>query len=178
MQGQNKGNLLLYFALFNFTVYNFIMKKIVISSCLLGACTKYDGGHNKKEQILKKLVNMEIISLCPEVLGGLPTPRPPAEIIGGDGFSVLKGNCKVLNNLGEDVTENFIKGAKETLRICLDKGCQIAILKGNSPSCSNKFIYDGSFRGKKVLGLGVTAALLIENNIKVFSEEDDLSGLF
>jgi uncharacterized protein YbbK (DUF523 family) len=164
----------LYFALFGFRVYNFIMKKLLISSCLLGACTKYDGGHNRNENLLKKLVNIEVISLCPEVLGGLSTPRPPAEIVGGDGFSVLKGKSKVVNILGEDVTENFIIGAKATLRICLDNGCQIAILKGNSPSCSNKFIYDGTFKGKKVLGCGVTAALLLENNIKVFSEEDDI----
>lgn len=154
-----------------------IQNKIIVSSCLVGECTKYNGGHNKNSNVLEFLNEKEVISVCPEELGGLPTPRPPAEILGGDGFSVLKGKGRVINNKGIDVTEEYLLGAKRTLEYCVEKGCKLAILKANSPSCSNKTIYDGTFSGKRIDGVGVTSALLLNNDIEIYSEED-LDGLF
>lgn len=154
-----------------------IPDKIITSSCLLGECTKYNGGHSKNSNVLEFLNEKEVISVCPEKLGGLPIPRPPAEIIGGDGFAVLEGKGKVINNKGIDVTEEFLLGANRTLEYCVENGCKLAILKANSPSCGNKKIYDGTFSGKKIDGVGVTSALLLKNNIELYSEED-LDGLF
>ncbi|WP_026477020.1 DUF523 domain-containing protein [Alkaliphilus transvaalensis] len=145
---------------------------ILVSACLLGVNCKYSGGHNLKENLIKELENRSIVPICPEQLGGLTTPRPPAEIQGGNGQDVLAGNGSVSRNDGIDVTEAFIKGAEETLKIAQLLGIKEAILKANSPSCGNKRIYDGSFSGKKIAGIGVTAALLESRGIKVYSEED------
>ncbi|QNO15716.1 DUF523 domain-containing protein [Alkalicella caledoniensis] len=153
------------------------MKNLLVSSCFLGNRCKYNGGHNKDERILSLSNKMRIISVCPEVLGGLSTPREPAEIVGGDGFSVLKGQAKVKNIKEHDVTKEFIKGAYETLKICKESNCTLALLKSNSPSCGSKKIYSGDFSGTKINGMGVTAALLTINNVKVVSEKEDIYGL-
>jgi len=140
------------------------MPKILVSACLYGECTKYDGTCNLlKHPLFLKWKNMgELIPVCPEVMGGLPTPRPCSEIKDG----------KVVNTEGQDVTDNFNKGAQEALKIARENGITFAILKQGSPSCGCKKIYDGTFSGKKISGMGVTARLLTDNGIVVFDEDD------
>ena len=110
--------------------------------------------------------------VCPEQLGGLPTPRDPSEIIRLDGNAVIEGKTSVINNKRLDVTKKFKQGAMETLKIADLYGCKKAILKEGSPSCGSSLIYDGTFTGKKVSGVGVTTALLRQNGIEVISEKD------
>lgn len=140
------------------------MPKILVSACLYGECTKYDGTCNLlKHPLFLKWKNMgELIPVCPEVMGGLPTPRPCSEIKDG----------KVVNTEGQDVTDNFKRGAQEALKIARENGVTFAILKQGSPSCGCKKIYDGTFSGKKISGMGVTARLLTDNGIVVFDEDD------
>ena len=136
---------------------------IIVSACLLGENCKYSGGNNKSENVIKYLEDKEYILVCPEQLGGLSTPRNPSEIItygNKDGNDVLSGCTKVLSNKGIDVTKNFIQGAEETLKIAKEHNAKTAILKAGSPSCGYKKIYDGSFLGNKIQGMGVTAAIL------------------
>jgi len=149
-----------------------VVPMILVSACLLGVNCKYTGGNNLKKELLEELQKKGIVPVCPEQLGGLATPRLPAEIQGGDGASVLQGKGKVIRNDGIDVTDEFIRGAEETLKIAEALGIKAAVLKAKSPSCGNKLIYDGSFAGRKIEGQGVTAALLISKGIKVYSEED------
>lgn len=138
---------------------------ILISACLLGINTKYDGGSNKVSKLIDLIKDVTFIPICPEQLGGLSTPRPPAEIILED------EKLTVVNNQGENVTSQFVKGAKETLKTAKLYNCKYAILKERSPSCGSSKVYDGSFQGKVRHGKGVTAALLQDNGIKVYSEE-------
>ena len=141
---------------------------IIVSACLLGENCKYSGGNNKSENVIKYLEDKEYILVCPEQLGGLSTPRNPSEIItygNKDGNDVLSGCTKVLSNKGIDVTKNFIQGAEETLKIAKEHNAKTAILKAGSPSCGYKKIYDGSFLGNKIQGMGVTAAILNKENI-------------
>jgi len=133
---------------------------VLISACLLGVNCRYDGDGKLIKEIerLKEIYNL--IPVCPEIYGGLKTPREPAEIIDG----------KVINRKGEDVTENFIKGANETLYLAKLFNCKYAILKERSPSCGFGEIYDGTFSGKLVDGNGITADLLIKNGIMIIGE--------
>ena len=110
----------------------------------------------------------KVFPICPEVLGGLSIPREPAEIVGGVGEDVLDGHAKVITNNGIDVTEQFIKGAFETLKIAQELDATMVILKERSPSCGSSMIYAGEFNGTKKQGTGVTAALLKRNGIKSF----------
>ncbi|WP_026038424.1 DUF523 domain-containing protein [Clostridium arbusti] len=144
----------------------------LISACLCGVNCKYSGENNLNEKALKLFNQNEAILVCPEVLGGLSTPRAPQEILGGTGEDVINGTAKVISEDGQDSTKEFIKGAELVLDIA--KRCSVdkAILKAKSPSCGCREIYDGSFSGKKIVGNGVTAELLIKNNIKVYSEEE------
>lgn len=137
------------------------MKNLLISACLMGVNCKYNGGNNKLPELdlLKEKYNL--IPICPEEMGGLTTPRNPSEI---------KGN-KVFSNLGNDVTDNFKNGAELALKIALENDCNVALLKERSPSCGSNMIYDGSFCGKVIEGMGLTAKLLKENNIEIFNEE-------
>jgi len=144
---------------------------MICSACLLGIECNYRGGSNLNSRILKLLDKNILIPVCPEQLGGLPTPRENAEIV-GDGYMVLDGRGKVITCSGKDVTQYFVKGAKETLRIVKLYGIDSAILKQCSPSCGNGKIYDGTFSERLVSGDGVTTALLKRNGVKVFSEED------
>lgn len=144
---------------------------LLVSSCLAGNKVRYDGNAQLDVRIQKLVEQKKAITVCPEVLGGLSTPREPAEIIGGDGQDVLAGKAKVLTQSGVDVTDAFIKGAYETLNIAQQFGAAFVILKENSPSCGGSMIYDGTFQGQKVIGNGVTAALLKQNDIKVGSEK-------
>lgn len=134
-------------------------EKILVSACLLGTNCKYSGGNNYSEEVMEFLKDYEIIPVCPEQLGGLPTPRPASEIIGD----------KVMNNEGTDVTSNYQKGAEETLKIAKLLGIKKALLKAKSPSCGNEKIYDGTFSGILTTGDGITTKLLKENNIEVIT---------
>ena len=145
---------------------------ILISACLAGLEVRYNGTHCKNEALLDLIKMSNVMTVCPEVLGGLLTPREPAEIVGGDGQAVLDGTAKVISKTGQDVTANFIKGAYATLKRAQELNVSMIILKENSPSCGSSMIYDGTFSGSKVVGNGVTAALLKRNGIKVFSEEN------
>ena len=148
---------------------------IIVSACLLGENCKYSGGNNKSENVIKYLEDTEYILVCPEQLGGLSTPRNPSEIItygNKDGNDVLSGCTKVLSNKGIDVTKNFIQGAEETLKIAKEHNAKTAILKAGSPSCGYKKIYDGTFLGNKIQGMGVTAAILNKENIALLDEDD------
>lgn len=147
---------------------------IIISACLCGVDCKYSGKNNFNEGAYELFKSGEAILVCPEQLGGLPTPRHPAEIIDGTAEDVLRGKAKVMNNHGEDVTAQFIKGAEETLKIARSAGCTKAVLKAKSPSCGHGRIYNGSFDGTLVKGSGVTARLLLDNGIEVLTEEDIL----
>lgn len=138
--------------------------KILVSACLLGRPCRYDGRSKPCEKVisLAERNDTEVIEICPEQLGGLPTPRIPSEIVGE----------KVVAKDGRDVTEFFVSGAKKALDIAKESSCSYAILKSLSPSCSPCGVYDGSFSGKVVDGMGVTAKLLKENGIEIFSEND------
>lgn len=148
------------------------MYKILISSCLLGYRVRYDGADNNIDDqiLLQWKQDNRLVSLCPEVSGGLPIPRPACEIVGGDGNYVLKSQAKVLSKKGEDFSQQYIKGANIALELVKKYSIKIAILKKNSPSCGNDQIYDGTFTRNKIAGLGVVASLLIQNNVKVFNE--------
>ena len=139
-----------------------VMEKILISACLIGDNCKYDGGNNLNPKIDALLDKYELIPFCPEVEGGLPIPRNPSEI---------KDDGVIMNN-GKDVTRNFELGARKALMLCLYLKINIAVLKERSPSCGTHQIHDGSFSGKLIDGMGITAKLLKENGIKVYSEDE------
>ena len=145
--------------------------KVLVSRCLLGHRVRYDGGASGPyAQLAQWQAEGRVIALCPEVAGGLPTPRAAAEIPGGQGVEVLAGKAAVITTEGEDVTEAFVSGARQALALVELHGIRLAILKANSPSCGNRLTYDGSFSGVKVEGQGVTAALLTRAGVQVFSE--------
>ncbi|SFW37706.1 DUF523 domain-containing protein [Pseudomonas sp. NFACC04-2] len=147
------------------------MEKILVSRCLLGHRVRYDGGASGPyDQLRQWLDEGRIVALCPEVAGGLPTPRAAAEIPGGQGGQVLDGHAAVITTDGEDVSAQFLSGAYQALGQVREHGIRIAVLKANSPSCGNLQTYDGTFSDVKVSGEGVTAALLKRHGVKVFSE--------
>lgn len=145
---------------------------VLISACLLGINCKYNGGNNLTPKLLELLKEHTLIPVCPEQLGGLTTPRKPSEIKQGDGSMVLAGKAEVKNNEGVVLTELFIKGAQETLKLAKLYQCTAAILKARSPSCGSGKIYDGTFSGAVKEGSGVAAQLLMDNGIIVMTEED------
>ena len=134
--------------------------KLLVSACLLGACCRYDGA-SREHPLAKKLAERyPLIPVCPEQLGGLPTPRPPAERRGE----------RVVTQSGDDVTERYRRGAEETLRLGRMLDCEAAVLKERSPSCGAGTVYDGTFSGVLASGDGVTAALLRDGGIPVYGE--------
>lgn len=145
----------------------------IVSACLTGCKCRYDNKSALSHGIENLVQNRQAVPVCPEQFGGLPTPRFPAEIVGGDGFDVLDGNAKVIDSQGNDVTQEFIDGAHRALNVALTIGATEAILKKNSPSCGSNLIYDGSFTGNKKKGVGVTSALLIRNGVSVTSEDGE-----
>jgi uncharacterized protein YbbK (DUF523 family) len=149
-------------------------KTVLVSACLLGEKTRFDGNHNRVDNpiLVRWLEEGRIFSCCPEVAGGCPIPRPPAEIIGGDGDSVIHGESAVVDINGNDFTRAYMRGAEEALRIAVANKIAIALLKARSPSCSNNMIYDGTFSNTLKPGKGVTAALLTRNGIQVFNEDE------
>jgi uncharacterized protein YbbK (DUF523 family) len=147
------------------------MQKVLVSRCLLGHPVRYDGGAGGPFEVLSQWqAEGRVVGLCPEVAGGLPTPRPAAEIPGGQGVQVLAGQALVLTEAGDDVSAAFLRGAQLALEQVREHGIRIAVLKANSPSCGNRLTYDGTFSGVKVSGEGVTAALLRREGVQVFSE--------
>ncbi len=138
------------------------MEKVLISACLIGDKVKYDGGHNLNKHIQELLEHFELVPFCPEVEGGLKTPRRPSERL----------KDRVIMNDNKDVTHNFQLGAEKALNICKYLNIKLAILKERSPSCGSKKIHDGSFKERLIDGQGVTTELLRKNGIKVISEEE------
>ena len=136
--------------------------KILVSACLVGKNCKYNGGNNLNQSVLDFIEGHKVIGVCPEQLGGLSTPRLPAEIVDG----------VVTNKEGISVDNEFRKGAQAALTIALDNKVDLAILQSRSPSCGVKEIYDGSFSGRKIEGQGVFAKLLAKHDIKVLDAED------
>ena len=142
---------------------------VAVSWCLCGRECRYDGTAKSDAQAMA-LAKKGALCICPEVMGGLPIPREPAEIVGGDGYDVLDGGAKVITVNGKDVTAEYIAGAEAALRLCRENGVTLALLKANSPSCGCGCIYDGSFTGGKRKGDGVTAALFKRSGIAVTTE--------
>ncbi|WP_310603933.1 DUF523 domain-containing protein [Anaerosporobacter sp.] len=140
---------------------------ILVSACLLGVDCRYCGDSCRNEGILNLKDKHNLIPVCPEQLGGLPTPRVPSE---------RKGEL-VVGKDGTDVTEEFQKGAEQALYLCQLYECETAILKKNSPSCGFGIIYDGTFTGNKVSGDGVAAELLSQHGVLVLNEDNYAEGL-
>lgn len=142
---------------------------ILVSACLLGVACKYSGGDNACPALLDAVRRGEhvFIPVCPEVYGGLPTPRPPAERTGG----------RVMTEDGTDVTAQYRRGAEAALQLAKLYGCKAAVLKANSPSCGRGVIYDGTFSHTKISGSGLTAELLEMNGIQVYNEENFTAAL-
>jgi len=147
------------------------LPKVLVSACLLGQPVRYDGRSSGHPDLLQRWqAEGRVVPLCPEVAGGLPTPRPPAEIPGGQGGEVLDGAAAVVTVAGEDVSAAFVAGAGQALALVRKHGIRVAVLKAGSPSCGNRLTYDGTFSGMKVPGEGVTTALLRREGVLVFSE--------
>ena len=136
--------------------------KIMVSTCLLGENCKYNGGNNLSEKVMKFIEGHEVIPVCPEVMGGLPTPRVPSEIVNG----------VVTMADGRNVDEEFRKGAQIGLNLAKENKVDLVILQSRSPSCGVKQIYDGTFSGNKIDGQGVFAKMLIENGFRIVDVED------
>lgn len=137
-------------------------EKILVSACFLQEGYKYDGGANINEEIKRLALKYDFILICPEVFGGLGTPRLPSEIL----------NDKVINNKNEDVTKEFMTGALKALEMAKANGCKKAVLKAKSPSCGKGVIYDGTFTHTKKSGNGIACQLLLDNGIEVYTEEE------
>lgn len=138
------------------------MKPILVSACLLGAACKYSGGDNFCPKVAALVKDYHLVPVCPEQLGGLPTPRMPAE---------RQGN-RVITKDGQDVTAAYHRGAQEAWKLAKLFGCDTAILKARSPSCGAQGIYDGTFTGTVIPGSGVTAELLRDAGIRVLTEDE------
>ena len=136
--------------------------KIMVSACLMGENCKYNGGNNLSEKVLEYVRGHEVITVCPEVMGDLPTPRVPAEIV--EGIVTAKD--------GRNVDREFRRGAEIALEMAKENQVDLVILQSRSPSCGPKQIYDGSFTGKKIDGQGVFAQLLMENGFHILDVED------
>ncbi len=145
---------------------------ILVSSCLCGEKCKYNGQDNFNEKVAALCENTPHIKVCPEVLGGLSTPRVPAEIVGGTAEDVIKGEAKIYTQKGEDVTDAFIKGANAVIELLNQYTIEKAILKAKSPSCGKGKVYDGSFEGRLSEGNGVTAQMLLNRGIQVITEDE------
>lgn len=150
------------------------MQLVLVSACLLGQPVRYDGCCvSCQSEILDGWVREQrVVPFCPEMAGGLPAPRAPAEIErGAGGDRVLSGAARVLTASGLDVSAHFIRGAEEALSVIVRSNIRLAVLKENSPSCGSSRTYDGTFSGQRVSQSGVTAALLRQCGVRVFSED-------
>lgn len=146
-------------------------RTVLVSSCLLGLKTRYDGTDNYSKAVIDYLNNNQLIPIpvCPEQLAGLATPRPKCWFSRGDGKAVINRQGSLCNETGEDVTNIFISGAKQTLKLANLTHCKHAILQQRSPSCGTKMIY---LQGELITGIGVTSALLKQNGIQVFGDDE------
>ena len=153
------------------------MPKYLISACLAGENVRYDARNCLHEKLRALVENDQAIIACPEMLGGLATPRPAAEIVGGSALDVFDGQAKILDSSGTNVTEAFLTGAYKTLEIAQKNQITHVILKENSPSCGRHFIYDGTFQGHKKQGMGLTAMLLTQHGFIVMSENEFLQHI-
>ncbi len=158
------------------------MDKILISACLTGDPVRYDSGAKTvaNPNLARWQAEGRLIPHCPEVAGGLPTPRLPAEIeAGANAGQVLAGKALILDNAGGDVTRAFLDGAQATLALARQHACAHAVLTDGSPSCGTSYIYAGRFDGSRTAGIGVTAALLQSHGIRVWNETqiDELAAL-
>lgn len=145
---------------------------ILVSACLAGRACRFDGAAAPDDVVTTLVAEGRAVLVCPEEDGGLGTPRPAAEIVGGDGHDVLEGRARVLTRSGADVTEHYVRGAQIALETARRSGATAAILKARSPSCGKGCVYDGSFGRVLQEGDGVTAALLQREGIEVVTEED------
>lgn len=136
--------------------------KIMVSACLLGENVKYSGGNNRNDKVMEYIKGHEVVPVCPEMLGGLPVPRLPGEIVMGT----------VRNEDGTSVDEEYRSGAAKALEIAESERIDMAILQSRSPSCGVNQIYDGTFSGRKIKGMGVFARLLAEKGYTVLDAED------
>lgn len=136
---------------------------LLVSACLLGTACRYDGASVPCPAVMSLAESCELVPVCPEQLGGLPTPRTPSEI---------QPDGRVVDRVGDDRTSAFDTGAREALRIARERGCTQAVLKSRSPSCGVHQVYDGTFSGVLVPGQGVTAAVLSNAGIELFDETD------
>lgn len=150
---------------------------ILVSSCLCGEKCKYNGGDNFNKEVIEYLLSQEVVRVCPEVMGGLSTPRTPAEIVGGSAQDVLQGKAKVMTKAGEDVTSAFLTGASKTLELAKQFQIKKAILKAKSPSCGKGKVYDGTFNGQIIEGNGITAELLLKEGIQVMTEVEIMTQM-
>lgn len=150
------------------------MEMIIVSSCLAGIECRYNGTHSLVKKIQQLVNEKKAMMVCPELLGGLSTPREPAEIIGGTGKDVLDGKASIIDESGKDVTEQYKAGAYKTLDFVKKVKATYIVLKEYSPSCGSQMIYNGSFTHTKINGEGVTAALLRKEGFKVISETEFL----
>ncbi|MEW6474336.1 MAG: DUF523 domain-containing protein [Actinomycetota bacterium] len=147
---------------------------LVISACLLGVACNHEGRGSPRAVVDELARHYRLVPVCPEVLGGLPTPRAAAELVGGDGAAVLAGagDARVVNIEGEDVTAAYRRGAEAAVAVAKAVGASRAVLKARSPSCGSSAVYDGTFSRRLVAGRGVTAAALAAAGLEVGSEED------
>jgi len=146
----------------------------LVSACLLGEPVRYNGRDLRSDHpILQRWIEDDaVIPCCPEVAAQMPTPRAPAEIQGGNGGLVLAGAARVKDIDGRDVTDAFLQGAQRALALCREHRLSLAILTDGSPSCGSSYTYAGTFDGAKAAGAGVTATLLMQHGIRVFSQHE------
>jgi uncharacterized protein YbbK (DUF523 family) len=142
--------------------------KVLLSACLIGELVRYHGGHSLvSHPVLQRwIAEGRVVPFCPEVAGGLPTPRPPAEIVD------TPVGRRVLTAAGADVTDAFARGADLAVGLCRAHGIRVAVLKESSPSCGGRTVYDGTFSGQRVSGQGLTAAALAAAGVRVFNEDE------
>lgn len=140
-------------------------KPTLVSACLLGKPCRYDGTAATDSAVLASCHQRTFIPICPEVDGGLPIPRTPAEIVGGDGYEVLEGKIRVIDRDGVDRTEQYLAGAQAALEAARQSGAREAWVKSRSPACGCGTIYDGTFSGKIRSGVGVATAMLLKSGI-------------
>ena len=154
------------------------LAKVLVSACLLGRPVRYDGSAKTLEDVLldRWISEGRVVSVCPEMMAGLLTPRPPAEIANGEsGAAVIQRHGRIVEADGNDVTDAYLAGARIALECAVRHDCRYALLTDGSPSCGGSFIYDGTFKGRRIDGGGVTAALLRQHGITVFSQIEILS---
>lgn len=140
---------------------------IVVSACLAGQQCRYDGRAKTDAEVEWAVRERRAVCACPEAMAGLRSPRPPAELRGGDGFAVLEGAAEVYNKEEVCVTAEFVSGAEKFLAFVQKNGADEVWLKAKSPSCGVHRIYDGTFQGTLIDGCGVTCALLMKHGIKI-----------